>query len=163
MRPLVRLGAESPFGLALPSATPTASQLYAPRGVWLDDNPVYGVYFGEHKIVGADAINDVWALRQPGARDAVAAHPRCGVCLMHMHGEPETMQVAPMSGDPIAQVLSFWKLRVADLRARGIEPARISLDPGIGFVHGTRLAIGQREHDLFVQWLQAPTIRGEAG
>ena len=37
MRPLVRLGAESPFGLALPSATPTASQLYAPRGVWLDD------------------------------------------------------------------------------------------------------------------------------
>jgi len=83
--------------------------------------------------VGADAINDVWALRQPGARDAVAAHPRCGVCLMHMHGEPETMQVAPMSGDPIAQVLSFWKLRVADLRARGIEPARISLDPGIGF------------------------------
>jgi dihydropteroate synthase len=41
--------------------------------------------------IGADIVNDIWALRRPGAREAVAAHPACGVCLMHMHGEPQTM------------------------------------------------------------------------
>jgi dihydropteroate synthase len=45
--------------------------------------------------LGADIVNDIWALRQPGAREAVAAHPACGVCLMHMHRDPQTMQAAP--------------------------------------------------------------------
>ncbi|MBW8714421.1 MAG: dihydropteroate synthase, partial [Variovorax paradoxus] len=44
--------------------------------------------------LGADIVNDVWALRRPGAREAVAAHPSCGVCLMHMHRDPQTMQTA---------------------------------------------------------------------
>lgn len=82
---------------------------------------------------GADIINDVWALRQPGALDAVAAHPHCGVCLMHMHREPKTMQVAPMQGDVPAQVLEFLRQRADALRARGIAAKRIVLDPGIGF------------------------------
>ncbi len=83
--------------------------------------------------LGADIINDIWALRQPGALDVVAAHPACGVCLMHMHREPQTMQAAPMYGDVVAQVLSFLEQRAEDLRALHIDKDRIVLDPGIGF------------------------------
>ena len=83
--------------------------------------------------LGADIVNDIWALRQPGAAAVVAAHPRCGVCLMHMHRDPQTMQVAPMDGDAVTQVLSFLELSALDLQARGVEKTRIVLDPGIGF------------------------------
>lgn len=83
--------------------------------------------------LGADIINDIWALRQPGAADAVAAHGACGVCLMHMHGEPKTMQLAPMEGDAVRQVHDFLRGVTQDLRARGVDPARIAWDPGVGF------------------------------
>ncbi|MEP6722766.1 MAG: dihydropteroate synthase [Variovorax sp.] len=83
--------------------------------------------------LGADIVNDVWALRQPGAREAVAAHPACGVCLMHMHRDPQTMQMAPMTGDVVPQVQSFLAQSAQALRALGVDSARIALDPGIGF------------------------------
>ncbi|MFT4242782.1 MAG: dihydropteroate synthase [Acidovorax sp.] len=83
--------------------------------------------------LGADIVNDVWALRQPGAAQAVAAHPCCGVCLMHMHGDPETMQAAPMQGDAVPQALSFLELSAQSLQALGVEKDRIAIDPGIGF------------------------------
>ena len=83
--------------------------------------------------LGADIINDIWALRQPMAAAVVAAHPACGVCLMHMHREPQTMQLAPMAGDVVPQVLSFLRQKAGDLKALGVDPARIVLDPGIGF------------------------------
>ena len=89
--------------------------------------------------LGVDIINDVWALRwkNPDSPltgcDVVAAHPRCGVCLMHMHREPQTMQLAPMQGDVVPQVLSFLELFAHDLRALGVEKTRICVDPGIGF------------------------------
>lgn len=83
--------------------------------------------------LGADIINDVWALRQPGAVEAVASHPRCGVCLMHMHGDPATMQVAPMAGDAPAQVVAFLREASVRLQACGVAPGRIAWDPGIGF------------------------------
>jgi dihydropteroate synthase len=83
--------------------------------------------------VGADIINDIWALRRGDALAVVAAHPRCGVCLMHMHRDPQTMQVAPMDGDVLPDVTRFLQLRAADLEAQGVDPARIVLDPGIGF------------------------------
>ena len=82
---------------------------------------------------GADIVNDVWALRQPGAAQVVARHGRCGVCLMHMHRDPRTMQAAPMTGDAVPQVLHFLQQAAHDLRALGVEMARIVLDPGIGF------------------------------
>jgi dihydropteroate synthase len=75
--------------------------------------------------LGADIVNDVWALRRPRARAAVAAHPNCGICLMHMHRDPQTMQVAPMEGDVVPAVRTFLALNVS--------PERIALDPGIGF------------------------------
>ena len=82
---------------------------------------------------GADIINDVWALRQNGALETVATHPRCGVCLMHMHRDPQTMQVAPMQGDVIEPVKAFLRERAQALRDAGVADSRIVLDPGIGF------------------------------
>jgi dihydropteroate synthase len=83
--------------------------------------------------LGADIINDVWALRQPGAKQMVAEHPGCGVCLMHMHREPQTMQMAPMEGDVVPQVLSFLERAARDLQDAGVDKARIVLDVGVGF------------------------------
>lgn len=83
--------------------------------------------------LGVDIVNDVWALRQPGAREVVATHPACGVCLMHMHRDPQTMQTAPMTGDVVAQVQAFLAGAAAALRSAGVAGSRIVLDPGIGF------------------------------
>lgn len=83
--------------------------------------------------LGADIINDVWALRQPGASKVVAQHPSCGVCLMHMHREPQTMQALHMEGDVLPQVREFLAERAAELQAMGVSADRIVLDPGIGF------------------------------
>src|SRR6478609_9015679 len=83
--------------------------------------------------LGADIVNDVWALRRPGAMGAVAAHPSCGVCLMHMHRDPQTMQVAPMSGDVVPAVHAFLAEHAMALTALGVQADRIVLDPGIGF------------------------------
>ena len=89
--------------------------------------------------LGADIINDVWALRWQSpdsrltGRDVVVAHPRCGVCLIPIHREPQTMQLAPMQGDVVPQVLSFLELYANGLRGLGVEKARICVDPGIGF------------------------------
>ena len=83
--------------------------------------------------LGADIVNDIWALRQPGALAVVAAHPQCGVCLMHMHRDPQTMQADPMAGDVVSQVLSFLELQAHNLQAQGAKKDQILLDPGIGF------------------------------
>lgn len=83
--------------------------------------------------LGADIINDIWALRQPGAKGVVASHPHCGVCLMHMHRDPVTMQQAPMEGDVVKQVLTFLEHAAMDLKGLDVKKDRIVLDPGIGF------------------------------
>jgi dihydropteroate synthase len=89
--------------------------------------------------LGADIINDVWALRWRDAHDqsdaarVVAGHPSCGVCLMHMHLQPQTMQVQPMVGDVVPAVLSFLELSAKALQGLGVKKIRILLDPGIGF------------------------------
>lgn len=82
---------------------------------------------------GADIINDIWALRQPGALQVVASHPSCGVCLMHMHREPATMQTAPMTGDVVPLVLAFLAQASEGLQVAGVDRARIVLDTGVGF------------------------------
>ncbi|WP_024537682.1 dihydropteroate synthase [Comamonas badia] len=83
--------------------------------------------------LGVDIINDIWALRQPGAQAAVAGHLSCGVCLMHMHRDPRTMQTQPMQGDVLAQVMEFLEDAADRLRASGVAAQRIVIDPGIGF------------------------------
>ena len=83
--------------------------------------------------LGADIVNDIWALRQGDALQAVASHPSCGVCLMHMHRDPQTMQAAPMDGDVVQPVRAFLRERADALLALGVATDRITLDPGIGF------------------------------
>jgi len=89
--------------------------------------------------VGADIINDVWALRWSDAADGLSAaaviarHPNCGVCLMHMHGNPLTMQVAPMEGHIVEPVRDFLQSAAQALMEQGVDQTRICIDPGIGF------------------------------
>ena len=81
---------------------------------------------------GADMINDINALRAPGAIDIVAAS-KAAVCLMHMQGEPATMQQAPHYDDVVGEVANFLGERVASAEAAGIPLNRIAVDPGFGF------------------------------
>lgn len=89
---------------------------------------------------GAGMINDVRALREPGALEA-AADTQAAICLMHMQGEPRTMQADPRYGDVVAEVRDFLRERAAACQASGIARDRLLIDPGIGF--GKRL-----EHNL---------------
>ncbi len=82
--------------------------------------------------VGAGMINDVWALRQPGALEAARASG-LPVCLMHMLGEPATMQREPIYTDVVAEVRAFLAERVQACAAMGIQRERILVDPGFGF------------------------------
>ena len=84
---------------------------------------------------GACIVNDVYALRVPGARE-VAAKARAGVCLMHMQGEPRTMQQHPAYQDVVAQVGAFLSRERDTCIAAGIVPEAIALDPGLGFGKG---------------------------
>jgi dihydropteroate synthase len=116
---------------------------------------------------GADIVNDIWALRRPGAREVVAAHPACGVCLMHMHGEPRTMQQSPMQGDAVAQVRAFLEQQAQALRTLGVAAERIVVDPGIGFgktvAQNFALLARQREllasgHALLAGWSRKSSL-----
>jgi len=81
---------------------------------------------------GAAMVNDVLALRTPGALDAVASS-NAGVCLMHMQGEPRTMQANPSYADVVGEVRTFLGERVAACESAGISRERIVVDPGFGF------------------------------
>ena len=89
---------------------------------------------------GASMINDVRALREPGAMQA-AARTDAAICLMHMQGEPRTMQADPRYSDVVAEVRDFLRERTEACLASGIAKNRLVVDPGIGF--GKRL-----EHNL---------------
>jgi dihydropteroate synthase len=89
---------------------------------------------------GAEIVNDVTALATPGMADVVAERD-AGLVLMHMQGEPRTMQTDPTYGDVVAEVTEFLVERAAAAQDAGVDPERICLDPGIGF--GKRL-----EHNL---------------
>lgn len=81
---------------------------------------------------GADMINDIKALQEPGAIEAVAGSG-CGLCIMHMQGEPRTMQLNPQYEDVVREVRDFLAARAQALVEAGISPSRIVLDPGFGF------------------------------
>ena len=110
--------------------------------------------------LGVDIVNDVRALQRPGALDVLAGHATAGVCLMHMQGEPGTMQAAPSYGDVVSEVRDFLAERLAALRERGIDARRIVVDPGIGFGKdvGHNLALLRRQHELLA--LGAPLLVG---
>jgi dihydropteroate synthase len=117
--------------------------------------------------LGVDIVNDILALQSPGAIERIATHPACGVCLMHMRGEPRTMQDAPDYADVVGEVGVFLAGRAAALIAQGIAARRIVLDPGIGFgkrpEHNLALLSRQREllalgHPLLVGWSRKSTL-----
>jgi dihydropteroate synthase len=83
-------------------------------------------------VAGAGLINDVRSLADPGALEAVAASD-CAVCLMHMQGDPRTMQRAPSYVDVVKEVKAFLLERVQSCLAAGVAPGRIAIDPGFGF------------------------------
>lgn len=116
--------------------------------------------------VGADVINDVQALRQPGAL-AVVAGSGAGVCLMHMLGEPDSMMALAAYGDVVAEVAAFLAQRAQVARDAGIDAQRIALDPGYGFAkrteHNLQLLAGQRHlsglgYPLLVGWSRKRTL-----
>ena len=108
---------------------------------------------------GASMINDVQALGAPGACDAVR-NSRCAVCLMHMKGEPATMQRDPHYDDVVGEVKTFLRERVAAAEAAGISRERLVIDPGFGFgktaAHNLTLL---RHLDQFAD-LQVPLLAG---
>ncbi|HEY6087056.1 MAG TPA: dihydropteroate synthase [Burkholderiaceae bacterium] len=122
--------------------------------------------------LGVDIVNDVRALRRSGALDVLAGHDRAGVCLMHMRGEPDTMQVTPHEGDAVGAVREFLADRLAAVCARGVAADRIVLDPGIGFgktvEHNLDLLRRQRElldigAPLLLGWSRKSTLGAITG
>ncbi len=82
---------------------------------------------------GADIINDVRALQEPGALEVAARHSDVPVCLMHMQGQPRTMQTNPTYENLISEISQFFEERVLTCSKAGINQNRIILDPGFGF------------------------------
>lgn len=82
--------------------------------------------------LGADILNDVSGFRTADAV-RVAAQSGCGLCVMHMKGEPQTMQAAPHYDDVVGEVYAFLNAQTRALEAAGVAPARIVWDPGFGF------------------------------
>ncbi len=122
--------------------------------------------------LGADIVNDIYALRWPGAVEAVAAHPSCGVCLMHMQGEPASMQQRPIYGDVLDEVSRFLQGQAAALEQAGVQRDRITLDPGIGFgktvEHNLALLARQREllalgYPLLLGWSRKSSLGALTG
>jgi dihydropteroate synthase len=108
--------------------------------------------------LGVDIVNDVRALRRPGALACVAAHPQAGVCLMHMRGEPDTMQGLADYADVVDAVRDFLDQRLQAVVAAGVDPERIVLDPGIGFAKTD-------EHNLALlqRWSRKRTLGSVTG
>lgn len=110
--------------------------------------------------LGVDIVNDVRALQRPGALQALAAHATAGVCLMHMRGEPGTMQGDTHYADVVTEVRDWLAARCRDVHAAGVALDRIVLDPGIGFAktpdHNWSLL--QRQAELMI--LGRPLLLG---
>ncbi len=116
----------------IPVIRAIASELSVPVSI---DTSKAGV-MREAVAAGAGMINDVMALRTPGALEA-ARDAKVPVCLMHMQGEPRTMQQDPEYGDVVEDLLQFFRARIQACSEAGIPRGRLLLDPGFGF--GKRL------------------------
>ena len=110
--------------------------------------------------LGVDIVNDVRALRRPGALACLSAHASAGICLMHMRGEPQDMAGLAQYGDVVADVRDALAARLAEIRAAGVAADRIVLDPGIGFAKTAQhnLALLARQAEL--QTLGRPLLVG---
>jgi dihydropteroate synthase len=110
--------------------------------------------------LGADIINDIWALRQPGAWDVIAQFPNCGICLMHMHRDPQTMQIEPMTGNVVHSVKDFLAQQLSKAVSLGIKKERIVLDSGVGFGKTTEQNLAMLSHQASFLSLGQPLLAG---
>ena len=104
-------------------------------------------------------INDVYALRQPGAIDVVKTS-KVGICLMHMQGTPQTMQINPHYTNVVSEVKSFLEARANDLVSEGVEKSRMILDPGFGFGKTFEHNIALLQHLESFNSLKLPVLVG---
>lgn len=113
----------------------------------------------EAAALGAGLINDVRSLTRPGALEA-AAQTQMAVCLMHMRGEPGTMQDDPVYADVTAEVASFLQQRMLCCESAGIARERIVLDPGFGFAKTLAHNLSLFRHMESLHQLQRPLLVG---
>jgi dihydropteroate synthase len=111
---------------------------------------------------GAEILNDITALQGDPQMLDVARGSQVGLCVMHMRGTPQTMQDNPVYDDVVAEVFEFLRQRRDALLAAGIEPARIAIDPGIGFgkTHEHNLALLAHCHEFHA--LGCPLLVGHS-
>jgi dihydropteroate synthase len=176
---MLDIGAESTRPGALPVSEPeelarllpvleSVLKLGCPISVDTNKPEVMAAVLG----LGVDVINDINALRMPGALEVVVGHAACGVCLMHMRGTPESMQSHAHYADVVHEVGAFLRDRSGALQASGVSAERIVLDPGIGFgksvEHNIELLRRQREllslgRPLLVGWSRKSTLGAITG
>ena len=113
----------------------------------------------ESARLGAGLINDVRSLRREGALQA-AAESGLPVCLMHMQGEPETMQKNPHYDDLLAEVQAFFAERMAACAVAGIDAGRIILDPGFGFAKNLQHNLSLFKHMQVLHGFARPLLVG---
>ncbi|MGF1754521.1 dihydropteroate synthase [Vibrio makurazakiensis] len=111
---------------------PAIKAIRAKYDVWISIDTSKAEVMRQAVEAGADLINDVRALQEPGALE-VAAAAKVPVCLMHMKGQPRTMQANPSYQDVLADVSEFLSERVAACEAVGVPKQQLILDPGFGF------------------------------
>ena len=110
--------------------------------------------------LGADIINDIWAMRQDGAWDVMSKYPNSGICLMHMHRDPHTMQVEPMTGNVVHAVTDFLSQQLSKALQSGIRKERIVLDPGVGFGKTLDQNLAMLKHQSEFLRLGQPLLAG---
>jgi dihydropteroate synthase len=118
--------------LELARVMPVIEGIAAASGIAISIDTAKPAVMAAAVAAGACIINDIHALRAPEAR-AIAAETRAGVCLMHMQGEPRTMQDAPHYNDAVAEVIGFLQRQRQACLDAGVASAAIVVDPGIGF------------------------------
>jgi dihydropteroate synthase len=138
---LIDIGGEStrPGSLPVPAdeeirrTVPVVRALRAEWGGWISIDTSKAAVAAEALAAGADVVNDVSGLRADPEMARLCADRGCAVLVMHMRGEPRTMQQAPHYDDVVADVRAFFEERLATLETAGLPREAICFDPGIGF------------------------------
>jgi len=154
---------------------PIISALRAEWDGWISIDTSKAAVAEAALAAGADIVNDVSGLRDPAMVEVCTASG-CGVAVMHMQGQPRTMQLAPTYGDVVREIRGFFEERHTSLTSAGIHPEALCFDPGIGFgktlahnltllrslgdlgVHGRPLLLGVSRKSLLAQLLGDPSM-----